>query len=136
MDTAITLNVLLEVAGIVASIWGFYKIVTEIVKAITARYEREHKWDEQATKWNEYDMKIENVEKKIDDTHSKTEQHIEDLRADMEAKMQEINAEQCLLTYAVLAILDGLKQQGCNGKVTEAREMLDKHLNKKAHDQN
>lgn len=48
------------------------------------------------------------------------------------AQMQE---EQCLLTYGVLACLKGLKEQGCNGPVTEAIDKIEKHINKKAHEQ-
>ena len=44
-----------------------------------------------------------------------------------------IKDEQCMLTYCMMATLDGLKQLGCNGKVTEARDMLDKYMNKQAH---
>ena len=46
----------------------------------------------------------------------------------------EIREELCMHTYVLLAVLDGLKQQGCNGKVTEAQEKLSKHINKQAHD--
>lgn len=48
--------------------------------------------------------------------------------------IKQIKEEQCMHTYVLLAILDGLKQQGCNGPVTEAREKLSKHINKQAHD--
>lgn len=48
------------------------------------------------------------------------------------AKMKE---EQCLLTYGILACLDGLQQLGCNHTVPETREKIEKHLNKAAHDQ-
>lgn len=50
-------------------------------------------------------------------------------------QIKEVKAEQCLLTYCMMATLDGLHQLGANGKVTEARDMLDKHLNKQAHGQ-
>ena len=50
----------------------------------------------------------------------------EDIRA--------IKAEQGLLTYGVLACLKGLKEQGCNGPVTEAIGRIEKHLNQKAHE--
>lgn len=50
----------------------------------------------------------------------------EDIRA--------IKAEQGLLTYGVLACLKGLREQGCNGPVTEAIAKIEKHLNKKAHE--
>lgn len=48
------------------------------------------------------------------------------------AKMKE---EQCLLTYGLLACLKGLKEQGCNGPVTEAIDKIEKHINKTAHEQ-
>lgn len=46
-----------------------------------------------------------------------------------------LKEEQCLLTYGVLACLKGLKEQGCNGPVTATIEQIEKHINKKAHDQ-
>ena len=45
----------------------------------------------------------------------------------------EIKEEQALLTYGVLACLKGLKEQGCDGPVTEAIQKIEKHLNQKAH---
>jgi len=52
---------------------------------------------------------------------------------DTEEQIKEIKAEQCMLTYCMMATLDGLHQLGCNGKVTEARSELDKFMNKQAH---
>ncbi len=49
--------------------------------------------------------------------------------------IRRIKEEQCLLTYGVLACLKGLKEQGCNGPVTEAINMIEKHTNKAAHEQ-
>lgn len=43
--------------------------------------------------------------------------------------------ELCLLTYGVLSCLKGLKEQGCNGPVTNAIEKIEKHMNQQAHDQ-
>ena len=45
-----------------------------------------------------------------------------------------IQEEQTLLTYGVLACLKGLKEQGCDGPVTDAIDRIEKHLNKKAHE--
>lgn len=45
-----------------------------------------------------------------------------------------IKEEQTVLTYGVLACLKGLKEQGCNGPVTEAINRIEKHLNQKAHE--
>ena len=46
-----------------------------------------------------------------------------------------VKEEMTLLTYGILAALKGLKEQGCNGPVTEAIDKIEKHLNQKAHDQ-
>ena len=48
-------------------------------------------------------------------------------------EIKKLKEEQTLLCYGMLACLEGLKQQGCNGPVTEARDKLSKHLNKNAH---
>ena len=44
-----------------------------------------------------------------------------------------IRAEQSLLTWGVLACLKGLREQGCNGPVTEAIGRIERHLNEQAH---
>ncbi len=48
--------------------------------------------------------------------------------------IKEIKSELCMHAYVLLAVLDGLKQLNCNGKVTEAQNKLSKHINKQAHD--
>ena len=48
--------------------------------------------------------------------------------------VSDIKAEQTILTYGILACLKGLKEQGCNGPVTEAINKIEKHLNQKAHE--
>ncbi len=63
---------------------------------------------------------------------------VDDIEKRMNAQEKEIERmkkEDTLVIFALRACLDGLKQQGCNGKVTEAFDMLDKHINKAAHDQ-
>ena len=44
-----------------------------------------------------------------------------------------IKEEQTVLVHGVLACLMGLKEQGCNGPVTEAINQIEKHINKRAH---
>jgi len=48
---------------------------------------------------------------------------------DMNATKEELT----LITYGLLACLKGLKEQGCNGPVTEAINKIEKHLNVEAH---
>ena len=44
-----------------------------------------------------------------------------------------VRSELTLLCYGVRACLCGMREQGCNGPVTEALNKLDKHLNQAAH---
>lgn len=60
---------------------------------------------------------------------------IENLKKQEKEDIKEIKDEMCLLTYAVLACLKGLKEQGCNGPVTEAIGKVEKHINQAAHGQ-
>lgn len=128
------------------AVWGFYKVIMEIVKNITARHDKEKKWDELVEKsesekarimeeitenvqierdkiYDKYDTKLIEIETKIETNHS-----------DTEAKLQEIAAVLMILTKGQLAALEGLKQQGCNGAVTQAKKELDEFLMNKAVD--
>lgn len=44
-----------------------------------------------------------------------------------------IRAELQVLCFGMRACLSGLKEQGCDGPVTQALTALDKHLNRQAH---
>ena len=64
------------------------------------------------------------------------EKHNEDLEAVKKTEHDDVYAmkqEQTLLVYGILACLKGLKEQGCNGPVTEAIDKIEKHINQKAH---
>lgn len=58
---------------------------------------------------------------------------IKALRKHHDEDMKGLKDEQTLLTYGILACLKGLKEQGCNGPVTEAINKIEKHLNQEAH---
>ena len=130
MNEVITINQLIMFAGIIAGVWGFVKIIMEIVKAITTRHDREQRWDEMADSINssregiiqKYDQRLAEMEKKIDENH-----------ADTEAKLQQLRSEQCILTSSMFAVLDGLEQLGANHKVTSAKLELQEYLNKATH---
>jgi len=44
-----------------------------------------------------------------------------------------IRTELQVLCFGMRACLSGLKEQGCNGPVTQALDALEKHLNRQAH---
>lgn len=99
MDATITFGQLAQFVAVVGALWAGYKVICEIIGAITTKHDQIQKWDE-------YDKQIKSIEK-----------------------------EQCLLTYCMMATLDGLHQLGANGPVTEAKDKLEKHINKKAHNE-
>ena len=131
MDQTITMSMIIQMGVLIIGLWGFIKVIKEIVQNITARHDREQSWDEMEQNIEKgrqeiiekYDAKLAEMEKKIDDNH-----------ADTEAKFQAIRAELFILTECMSAVLDGLKQQGCNGKVTEASENLSHYMRERAHE--
>lgn len=60
---------------------------------------------------------------------------VEQRVASLEQENRSIKKENALVIYALEACLDGLHQQGCNGKVTEAMDKISKYINNAAHDQ-
>ena len=67
------------------------------------------------------------------DKQSKQDEAIKKLQEHHEDDIAAIKQEQTLLVFGVLACLKGLKEQGCNGPVTEAIHKYEKYLNEKAH---
>lgn len=127
----ISFEALMQLCGIIAVIWGFYKVIMEIVKAITTRHDKEKEWDKATA---DLERTRKEITEKYDKRLNELEAMITDNHTDTEAKMQEIKSDIFILTKSVSAILDGLKQQGCNGKVTEAKENLEKYLMDKAYE--
>lgn len=68
------------------------------------------------------------------DKQSKQDEEIKKLQKHHEDDVAAIKQEQTLLVYGILACLKGLKEQGCNGPVTEAINKYEKYLNQKAHE--
>ncbi len=50
-----------------------------------------------------------------------------------DTEIKALKEEQSVICYGVLAALKGLREQGCNGPVTEAINKIEKHLNVQAH---
>ena len=68
------------------------------------------------------------------DKQKKQDNDIKALRDTHMSDMAHMKEEQTLIVYGLLACLKGLKEQGCNGPVTEAIDKMEKHLNKRAHE--
>ena len=98
-------------------------LMTAVI-AITALFAKSVRW-------------FDKQDKQTVDIKSLENKHNEDicaLKKELSDDMRAVNEEQTILTYGILACLKGLQEKGCNGPVTEAISMIEKHLNKKAHD--
>lgn len=121
-DSMLTLNAIniLVAAGIIfMGLYGFYEVVAKFVKKINERHDKEQAWDSA-------------VRQIADERKIITDRYDERLD-DIEAKMQSIIAEQCLIIETQQAILAGLGQLKCNGPVTRQKKKIDEYLLKKAH---
>lgn len=72
--------------------------------------------------------------KQDNDIAALRDKHNRDIKQQQE-EFAAVKHELTLLTYGVLACLKGLKEQGCNGAVTETIKKIEKYLNQKAHDE-
>lgn len=71
----------------------------------------------------------------IEELKAMHKKDIEETRKKESEDLQAVKDELCVLSYAMLAALDGLQQLHCNGNVTKAHDRLEKHLNQTAHNQ-
>ena len=50
-------------------------------------------------------------------------------------ELKAIRKELCMICYGSIACLKGLKEQGCDGPVTDALNKMEKYLNQAAHEE-
>ena len=67
------------------------------------------------------------------DRQKQQDEELRALKANHNRDIDALQHEQTLAIYGILAALKGLKEQGCNGPVTEAIAKIEKYLNQKAH---
>lgn len=111
MEQTITLQALIQCGAIIMGIWGFYKIAMEIVKAITARHDREATWDK-AVK----DIAVDREALKTEFDGRLDEQ---------DAKIQNIISMMCMVLRAQDAILEALVKDNIgNGDIKSMHKEL------------
>ena len=67
------------------------------------------------------------------DRQKQQDAELKSLKENHNKDIEALQHEQTLAIYGILAALKGLKEQGCNGPVTEAIGKIEKYLNQKAH---
>lgn len=111
MEQTITIQALVQTGAIIMGIWGFYKVIMEIVKAINTRHDKEVAWDkavkdiavDRETLKNEFDSRLD----------------------DQDAKIQQLLSMICMNLRAQVAILDALAEKDIgNGEIKAMRREL------------
>lgn len=116
MSETITLNLSAQ------NIITFGALIAAIV-AIIAYFTKAHNW------FIKQDQQSEEIAKLKDELQKTSER----LKENHDKDISEIKQEQTIIVYGMLACLKGMKEQGCDGPVSEAIDKLDKYLNQKAH---
>ena len=111
METTLDINVVIQTT---ATLIGSLGIILAFIKSAEKFLNR--------PKENREEM--EKIKKETGERIEKVEKDIKGMKK-----------EQVVQTKCLLAIMDGLKQLGCNGTVTEAKNELSDYLLNQAHDQ-
>lgn len=110
-------------------------ILSIIQYKIKRKDTKEDAEDEQTKEIKELKKTVESLQTDVKTLSAHHESDMKSAKEREAEELQMIKDELCVLSYAMLAALSGLKQQGCNGDVTEAHSRLEKHLNQQAHGQ-
>lgn len=115
-----------SVCIVLASIAGGVAVLIKILNSYSAQKAFKAKCEGYEARINETNTRIENA-------HNFAQEALVQMQSETDAKLQEIRAEQEMITFCMRAVLDGLHQLNCNGAVTEASGKLDEYLNARAH---
>lgn len=111
---------------------GIMSIVQYKIKRKDTKEDAE---DEQTKDIRSLKQAVNDLKDEVSNLRKYHETDMETTRKQEAEERRMIKDELCILSYAMLAALSGLKQQGCNGEVTDAYSKLEKHLNQQAHGQ-
>lgn len=78
---------------------------------------------------------VKELKQEVSELKDRLDSDIEAVKKMHNSDRDSIQEEQTLIVYGLLACLKGLKEQGCDGPVSEAIDRIEKHINKKAHGQ-
>lgn len=103
----VTIGQIIGAISAITVILGFIKLIYDFVKKSTLDKIRQNE---------------------IDITHLKSDVEV------IKTEIKDGKEERLVLVNGVLACLKGLKEQGCNGPVTEGINQIEAYLMKKSHD--
>ena len=111
MDQTITFQALVQCVAIIIFVWGAWKSIMEIVKAINARHDKEQTWDKA----------VEDFNKEREELRKEFNLRLDD----QDAKNQQLLSMLCMTLRAQDAILEALVEQGIgNGEIKSMHKEL------------
>lgn len=149
MVEQINIQTIILLGVVVIGVWEFAKKIMEMLSAFGKQHDRAKKWDDMSVKIEEmsketdkvreeivtrFNHRLDEINTELNERMNSIDNKIDENHTDTEAKIQELNSRMLILTKSVSAVLDGLKQQGCNGQVTKAKDELDAFLMERAYD--
>lgn len=115
MDQTISIQALMQVGAFIIAFWGFYKVIMEIIKNITARHDREQAWDDTI--------------KKVEVDRKALQDEFNARLSEQDAKIQQIFAMLCMSLKAEGVILEALSEKDIgNGEVKAMKKELNSFL--------
>ena len=115
MNQTITIQALIQCGAIIMGLWGFYKVIMEIVKNITARHDREQAWDKAV--------------KDIEVDRQALQQEFNSRLDEQDARIQQLFAMLCMSLKAEGVILEALSEKEIgNGEVKAMKKELNSFL--------
>lgn len=132
----VTVETILTASAVLGALGGFVTLAWKLFKWINHQKEQDAQIALMDAKHK----------KELAEMQAAHERELAEMKADYTKQIQELKAthikdahdiqeEQTLVVYGLLACLKGLNEKGCNGPVSEAIDRIEKHINKKAHDQ-
>lgn len=110
-EQTITIQALIQIGAVIMGLWGFFKVIMEIVKAINSRHDKEQAWDKAVE-----DIAVDREALKSEFNARLTEQ---------DAKIQQLLSMLCMTLRAQDAILEALVEQGIgNGDIKAMHKEL------------
>lgn len=132
----VDLETIINAGKVISALTAFMALAWRLFRWVNHQKEQDQKIQEMEAQ-HAKDVKTLRKEqqeamKRLEEKHDR---EVHEMRESTHRSTSSFQEELTLITYGLLACLQGLNEQGCDGPVSEAIDKINKYLNKKAHDQ-
>ena len=132
----VDIETIISAGKVLTAVTGFLALAWRLFRWVNHQKEQDQKMQDMENQHTK-DIKALRSEmresvKRLEEKHDREVHEMKEHSSKSTSSMQE---ELTLITYGLLACLQGLNEQGCDGPVAAAIDKINKYLNNKAHDQ-